>query len=87
MTTSRRLACAAAVAAMFSATVFGQRAASRLPPPAFRIEEATIAGVHAAMKAHQLTCRTLVERYLRRIEAYDKAGPAINSIAGSRARV
>jgi Asp-tRNA(Asn)/Glu-tRNA(Gln) amidotransferase A subunit family amidase len=80
MTTSRRLACAAAVAAMFSATVFGQRAASRLPPPAFRIEEATIAGVHAAMKAHQLTCRTLVERYLRRIEAYDKAGPAINAI-------
>ena len=32
------------------------------------------------MKAGQLTCRGLVEQYLKRIEAYDKAGPAINAI-------
>jgi Asp-tRNA(Asn)/Glu-tRNA(Gln) amidotransferase A subunit family amidase len=46
----------------------------------FRIEEATIARVHAAMKNGQLTCRALVSEYLKRIEAYDKNGPAINSI-------
>ena len=42
--------------------------------------EATIAEIHAAMKTGQVTCRTLVEQYLRRIEAYDKIGPAINAI-------
>ena len=32
------------------------------------------------MKAGTLTCRALVEEYLRRIEAYDKNGPALNAI-------
>ncbi len=48
--------------------------------PSFRVEETTIAQIHAAMKAGQLTCRALVEQYLRRIDAYDKNGPAINAI-------
>jgi amidase len=47
---------------------------------AFRVEEATIAQVHAAMKEGRLTCRALVDAYLRRIEAYDKSGPALNAI-------
>ena len=46
----------------------------------FEVEEATIADVHDAMKAGRLTCRALVEAYLNRIAAYDKNGPAINSI-------
>ena len=46
----------------------------------FTIEEATIAGLHAEMKAGRLTCRALVEHYLRRIEAYDKKGPTLNAI-------
>jgi Asp-tRNA(Asn)/Glu-tRNA(Gln) amidotransferase A subunit family amidase len=49
-------------------------------PPAFQIEETTIAAIHQAMTAGRLTCRALVEHYLRRIEAYDKNGPAINAI-------
>ena len=32
------------------------------------------------MRAGRLTCHSLVQQYLRRIEAYDKRGPAINSI-------
>src|SRR5689334_7970002 len=44
------------------------------------IEETTVADVHAAMRAHHLTCRALVQFYLSRIDAYDKRGPAINSI-------
>jgi Asp-tRNA(Asn)/Glu-tRNA(Gln) amidotransferase A subunit family amidase len=47
---------------------------------AFQAAEATIAGVHAAFRARTLTCRALVQSYLDRIEAYDKRGPAINSI-------
>jgi Asp-tRNA(Asn)/Glu-tRNA(Gln) amidotransferase A subunit family amidase len=46
----------------------------------FRIEEATIAQIQAAFKDGSLTCRTLVERYLRRIDAFDKNGPALNAI-------
>jgi amidase len=49
-------------------------------PAAFEVEEATIAHVQDAMRAGQLTCRALVDQYLKRIEAYDKNGPAINSI-------
>ncbi|PYP78250.1 MAG: amidase [Gemmatimonadetes bacterium] len=46
----------------------------------FRIEETTIADVHAAMRAGTLTCHALVDQYIRRIDAYDKRGPGINAI-------
>jgi len=46
----------------------------------FNVLEATIADVHAAMAAGRLTCRDLVQAYLDRIAAYDKKGPALNSI-------
>ncbi len=49
----------------------------RTPP---QIEESTIAHLHAAMRGGQLTCRAVVAHYLRRIETYDKTGPAINAI-------
>ena len=48
--------------------------------PAFDVEEATIAHVHAAMRSKRLTCVALVEAYLARIEKYDKQGPALNAI-------
>jgi amidase len=48
--------------------------------PAFRVEEATIAQIHDAMKAGRLTCRALVDAYLRRIDAYDRTGPALNAL-------
>src|SRR5215471_1976561 len=41
----------------------------------FPVEEATIEGIHSAMLAGELRCRTLVETYLRRIEALDRDGP------------
>ncbi len=46
----------------------------------FRVDETTVAAVHAAMQTGGLTCRALVQDYLRRIDAYDKRGPAINAI-------
>src|SRR5215831_21406463 len=57
-------------------------AAQQAPPPSpqFRVEEATIAQIHDAMKSGRLTCHALVEAYLRRIDAYDKNGPALNAI-------
>jgi Asp-tRNA(Asn)/Glu-tRNA(Gln) amidotransferase A subunit family amidase len=46
----------------------------------FQVEEATIAGIHEAMRGGRLTCRQLVSAYLERIGAYDKRGPAINAL-------
>ena len=52
-----------------------------LQAQAFAVEEATIAEVHAAFRSGDLTCEGLVESYLARIDAYDKQGPLLNSIA------
>src|SRR5712691_2228409 len=48
--------------------------------PAFHLLETTIDDVHAALKSGRTTCRQLVELYLRRIDAYDKSGPALNAV-------
>src|SRR2546425_7064991 len=46
----------------------------------FEVQEATIEDIHAALQARRLTCAQLVQKYLDRIDAYDKKGPAINAI-------
>lgn len=66
--------------ALTAVLILGALPAPAAEPGAFRLEEATIADVHAAMKAGRLTCRQLVGAYLARIEAYDKKGPALNAI-------
>jgi amidase len=50
------------------------------PQASFEVTEATIAQIHDAMRAGRLTCHALVAAYLRRIDADDKQGPAINAI-------
>jgi amidase len=49
-------------------------------PARFRLEETTIAQIQAAFADRSLTCRALVEQYLRRIDAHDKKGAALNAI-------
>ena len=61
-------------------TLLAAAAIARAQVAAFRVEEATIAQVHAAMKAGRLTCRALVDAYFRRIDAYDRKGPALNAM-------
>src|SRR5499433_4583028 len=46
----------------------------------FRLEETTIAEIHEAVAAGALSSEKLVELYLARIAAYDRAGPRLNSI-------
>jgi len=46
----------------------------------FEFMEATIAGIHAAIQAKEITCRDLVEFYLKRIDTYDKKGPSLNAV-------
>ena len=84
---TRAFASAALAAAAIALLHFDSHAQGRAasPPKAaasqpFRIEETTISRIHAAMKDGRLTCRALVDEYLRRIDAYDKNGPALNAI-------
>jgi Asp-tRNA(Asn)/Glu-tRNA(Gln) amidotransferase A subunit family amidase len=56
------------------------QASAPLAPTRFRVEEATIADVRAALRERRLTCRELVTAYLRRIEAYDRNGPGLNAV-------
>jgi Asp-tRNA(Asn)/Glu-tRNA(Gln) amidotransferase A subunit family amidase len=72
-----RLAAAAALLPLCAASAAAQ---SARPGVTLDVTETTIADIHAAMRAGTLTCRSLVTAYLRRIEAYDHAGPAINSL-------
>lgn len=46
----------------------------------FEIVETTIADIHDAYGNGTLSARRLVQMYLDRIDAYDKKGPAINSV-------
>jgi amidase len=49
-------------------------------PAAFDVEETTIADLQERMEAGRDTARSLVEKYLARIEAIDRQGPAIRSV-------
>jgi Asp-tRNA(Asn)/Glu-tRNA(Gln) amidotransferase A subunit family amidase len=46
----------------------------------FHLLDATIEGIHAAMRAGQLTSRELVQLSLDRIAAYDQRGPTLNAV-------
>ena len=46
----------------------------------FQVAEAGIADLRRALEDGRVTSVELVESYLRRIEAYDRGGPALNSI-------
>ena len=45
----------------------------------FVLEETTIREIHDAFRGGTLNCVSLTQRYLDRISAYDKKGPALNS--------
>src|SRR5262245_57677953 len=69
-----------AVLAVISVTFGPLLLAQRGADVSSRVDELTISQIHSALKAGRLTCLGLVEAYLRRIDAYDKQGPAINAI-------
>src|SRR5476649_2914903 len=56
---------------------------SAQPPaarPPFDLEEATIAVLQQKMQSGQETARSLAEKYIARIEAIDRNGPALHSV-------
>jgi Asp-tRNA(Asn)/Glu-tRNA(Gln) amidotransferase A subunit family amidase len=66
--------------AFVAAAGLAAAALSAQPRAPFRLEETTIAQIHAAFRDGSLTCRSLVEQYLRRIDAHDKQGAKLNAI-------
>jgi len=46
----------------------------------FQLMEASIADIHGALESGKLTCRSLVQQYLDRINAYDQQGPSLNAM-------
>ena len=50
------------------------------PPAAFDLGDATVADLQRRMASGQDTARSLVEKYLARIEAIDRQGPALHSV-------
>lgn len=49
-------------------------------PGQFQLLETTVDEIHDAMKDGEIMSQELVERYLERIDAYDRRGPELNSI-------
>src|SRR2546428_2541818 len=47
---------------------------------AFDLEEATIADLQRRMELGQDTARTIVDKYLARIDAIDRQGPTLRSV-------
>jgi amidase len=50
------------------------------PPKEFDLDELTISDLQEGMKSGKYTSRSLVKKYLDRIDEIDKHGPAINSV-------
>ena len=48
--------------------------------PAFELDEITISDLQDGMKSGKYTSRSITEKYLARIDAIDKQGPALNAI-------
>jgi amidase len=64
-------------AAIFGVVTLARGEAAQVP---FRLQEATIASIHAAFASGALTCTQLTKLYLDRIEAYNLKGPALHAI-------
>lgn len=50
------------------------------PPGEFELDELTISDLQTGMKSGKFTARSLVRKYLDRIDEIDKHGPGINSV-------
>ena len=71
MRTQVKILVSAAVLIFVAANAAGQQ---------FQVMEASISDIHRAMQSGKLTCRSLVQQYLDRINAYDQQGPTLNAM-------
>ena len=74
------LAAAVAPAVRVEVIEARERPSSLPEVPPFDLEEITIAELQEGMKSGKYTARGITEKYLARIDAVDKRGPAVNSV-------
>ncbi len=67
-------------AALLPALAGAAEAAAAGVVPAFELDEISISDLQDGMKSGKHSARAIAEKYLARIEALDKQGPAINSV-------
>jgi amidase len=75
-----RVLCSAILVVATSTVATMRTHAAADAPPRFAFEEASIADLQKRMTNGELTAHALVQQYLDRIAAIDKAGPSINAI-------
>ena len=68
------------VVALLAGVVFAPSAQTPPSSPAFNLTETTIADLQRRMETGQDTARSLVQKYLARIDAIDRHGPALRSV-------
>ena len=83
----RRLSMAACAVTMISSAIgtgvgpgYGHVVGQTAAPQPFDLQEVTLAELQRRMASGQETARSLVEKYLSRIEAIDRQGPALHSV-------
>src|SRR5688572_8451739 len=76
------LGCAVAITKPASALAFDHSSVQHPPWPAkeFELDEFSISDLQDGMRSGRFTARSLVKKYLDRIDDVDKSGPAINSV-------
>jgi amidase len=78
METNRRRFLQAGLIGAAAAATTAAPAAETVEP--FELDELTVADLQDGTKSGKFTARSLTEKYLARIEAIDKKGPAVNSV-------
>ncbi len=76
------VACVLAISKPAQLIASADSSAAHIPSPLkdFELEELTISELQEGMKSGKFTSRSLVKKYLERMDDIDKGGPAINSI-------
>lgn len=63
-----------------AAAAIPENSEAPMPPDGFDLNEVTIAELQNGMKSGKYTAVSLTKKYLQRIQAIDKQGPAVNSV-------
>ena len=74
------LSASAAIVPAFASAHQGARPESTPEIKPFELDEITIADLQAGMASGKFSTRSIIEKYLARIEEIDKQGPTINSV-------
>ena len=76
------LGCVLAISKPASLVAANSSSRERLPlsPKEFELEERTISELQAGMQSGKFTSRSLVKKYLDRIDDIDKSGPMLNAV-------